>query len=56
LLNWFGGVMITTGAPRGNNGSGTLLLNTDTIDGVRFFFSSGDIASGRYAVRSFSST
>jgi hypothetical protein len=35
----------------GGNGAGKLLANTDAIDGVRFFFSSGDIASGYYAAR-----
>jgi len=37
-------------------GSGTLLDNTDAIDGVRFLFASGNIASGYYAVRSYSFT
>lgn len=35
---------------------GRLAANTNAIDGIRFRFSSGDIASGYYAVRSFSFT
>lgn len=35
---------------------GRLIANTNAIDGVRFLFSSGDIASGYYAVRSYSFT
>lgn len=37
-------------------GSGTLLLNTNAIDKIQFFFSSGNIASGTYAMRSYSFT
>ena len=38
------------------SGAGSLIANSDAIDGVRFLFSSGDIASGYYAVRSYSFT
>jgi len=37
-------------------GGGFLILNTNAIDGVRFLFSSGNIGSGYYAVRSYSFT
>lgn len=37
-------------------GGGTLIANTDAIDGIRFLFSSGNISSGYYAVRSYSFT
>lgn len=38
------------------SGGGSLLLNTDAIDGARFFFASGNIASGYYIVRGYSLT
>jgi hypothetical protein len=34
-------------------GGGTLIANTDAIDGVRLLFSTGNIDSGHYAVRSY---
>jgi len=37
-------------------GGGSLLANTDAIDGVRFLFTSGNIASGYYAVRGYTFT
>lgn len=37
-------------------GGGKLLANNNAIDGIQFLFSSGNIASGYYAVRSYSFT
>lgn len=37
-------------------GGGAFIGNTNAIDGVRFLFSSGNIASGYYAIRSYSFT
>lgn len=51
-----GGHHSTTGEPIFTAGFGNLIANTDAIDGVRFQFSSGNIASGFYAVRSYSFT
>ena len=50
---WFG--WGRSGAPvsSGVSGGGRLIANTDAIDGVRFLFSSGNIASGFYAVRGY---
>jgi hypothetical protein len=53
---WFGHWTSTAGELLANHGGGVLIANTDAIDGVRFLFSSGNIASGYYAVRSFSFT
>lgn len=43
----------TAGEPLHTVGGGGLIANTNAIDGIRFFFSAGNIASGFYAVRSY---
>ncbi len=51
--NWRGVGRTGTPASYSNDGGGTLLANTNAIDGVRFMFSAGNIASGYYAVRGY---
>ena len=48
---WFGVYRTSVPVTTGVVGGGRLLANTNAIDGVRFLFSSGNIASGYYAVR-----
>ena len=55
-VTWVGGGRTGTPVSFGVNGIGALLLNTDAIDGVRFYPSSGNIASMYSAVRSYSFT
>lgn len=56
-VNWFGGFKSSTGpTTRATTGQGKLIANTNAIDGIRFLFASGNIASGYYAVRSYSFT
>lgn len=52
--NWFGGGWNSTPNIFQMQGVGSLIANTNAIDGVRFLFGSGNIASGFYAVRSYS--
>ena len=51
--HWTGGTRFGTPISAAHNGVGSLLANTNAIDGVRFLFSAGDIASGYYAVRGY---
>jgi hypothetical protein len=50
---WWGGGRTAAPASFGSNGYGTLLANTAAIDGIRFFFSSGNIQDGYYAARAY---
>lgn len=53
----FNGLKTTTSTViEASHGGGRLAANTNAIDGVRFLFSSGNIASGYYAARSYSFT
>jgi hypothetical protein len=54
--NWQGYFHSTSGEPIATHGGGALIANTNAIDGVQFLFTSGNIASGYYAVRSYSFT
>lgn len=56
MMTWFGGWHSAAGEQLANQGSAALIANTNAIDGVRFLFSSGNISSGYYAVRSYSFT
>jgi len=56
VMRWQGVFVSTTPEMINDSGGGQLIANTDAIDGVRFLFSSGDIASGYYAVRSYGFT
>lgn len=47
---WHGGMTTNAGVYTALGGAGHLTLNTDAIDGVSFFFSSGNIATGYYEV------
>lgn len=56
-LTWLGcSAIAADGGPRAVKGCARLLANTNAIDGVRFLYSSGNIASGYYAMRSYSFT
>lgn len=50
---WHGAYHNTLGAYVSVDAGGELLANTNAIDGVRFLFSSGNIASGFYAVTAY---
>jgi hypothetical protein len=51
--HWTGGTRFGTPVSAAHNGVGSLIANTNAIDGVRFLFSSGNIASGYYAARAY---
>jgi len=53
---WHGLGRTGTPSTTTNTGGGSLILNSNAIDGVRFLFSTGDIASGYYAARAYSFT
>lgn len=55
-VTWWGSFRSNAPETIANNGGGRLLANTNAIDAVRFFFDTGNIASGYYAVRSYSFT
>jgi hypothetical protein len=53
---WIGGGRLQNALMYTVQGQGELILNSNAIDGIRFLFASGNIASGYYAVRSYSFT
>lgn len=53
---WHGRSVTATPTLIETSGGGQLIANTNAIDGVRFMYTSGNIASGYYAVRSYSFT
>lgn len=50
---WFGSYTDTAGNVQPNHGGGRMIANDNAIDGVRFIYSSGNIAEGFYAIRSY---
>jgi len=56
MMHWYGVFMNVSPSFVMTTGGGGLRANTNAIDGVRFQFSSGNIASGHYAVRAYSFT
>ena len=54
--HWFGWGRSGTPVSVGVAGAGRLIANTDAIDGFRFLFASGNIATGYYAVRAYTFT
>jgi hypothetical protein len=55
-MHWTGGMTTFENQNQPITGHGSLLDNTNAIDGVRFLFSTGNISSGYYAVRSYTFT
>lgn len=53
---WFGFGRSGTPASTGATGGGSLVANTNAIDGVRFLFATGNINTGYYAVRGYKFT
>lgn len=52
-VNWLGGINNGVNSTYVTTGAGQIILNTSAVDGIRLLFSSGNVATGTYALYGF---